>query len=71
MQKIRKINRIYFIGIFIFLCGAISFTSYYFIKFHNRKEIVELEKKYSGYIPTELIVLLVLSIIMILVGKFI
>ena len=38
---------------------------------HNRKEIVELEKKYSGYIPTELIVLLVLSIIMILVGKFI
>ena len=38
---------------------------------HNRKEIVELEKKYSGYIPTELIVLLVLSIIMIFVGKFI
>lgn len=37
----------------------------------NRKEIVELEEKYSKYIPTELIVLLVLSIIMILVGKFI
>ena len=38
---------------------------------NNRKEIVSLEKKYSKYIPTELIVLLVLSIIMILVGKFI
>ena len=38
---------------------------------NNRKEIVNLEKKYSGYIPTELIALLVLSIIMILVGKFI
>lgn len=47
MQKIRKINRIYFIGIFIFLCGAISFTSYYFIKFHNRKEI---EVKVEEYI---------------------
>jgi len=47
MQKIRKINRIYFIGIFIFLCGAISFTSYYFIKFHNRKNI---EVKVEEYI---------------------
>lgn len=47
MQKIRKINRIYFIGIFIFLCGAISFTSYYFIKFHNKKEI---EVKVEEYI---------------------
>ena len=47
MQKTRKINRIYFIGIFIFLCGAISFTSYYFIKFHNRKEI---EVKVEEYI---------------------
>ena len=47
MQKIRKINRIYFIGIIIFLCGAISFTSYYFIKFHNRKEI---EVKVEEYI---------------------
>lgn len=37
----------------------------------HRKEIAELEEKYSKYIPTELIVLLVLSIIMILVGKFI
>ena len=47
MQKTRKINRIYFIGIFIFLCGAISFTSYYFIKFHNKKEI---EVKVEEYI---------------------
>lgn len=37
----------------------------------NRKEIAELEKKYSSYIPKELIALLVLSIVMILVGKFI
>ena len=37
----------------------------------NRKEIVELEKKYSIYIPKELIALLILSIVMILVGKFI
>ena len=37
----------------------------------NRKEIVELEKKYSSYIPKELIALLVLSIVMVLVGKFI
>lgn len=37
----------------------------------HRKEIVELEEKYSRYIPTELIVLLVLSVIMILVGKLI
>ena len=37
----------------------------------HRKEIVSLEKKYSSYIPTELIALLVLSIIMTLVGKFI
>jgi hypothetical protein len=37
----------------------------------NRKEIIELEKKYSNYIPKELIVLLILSIVMILVGKLI
>lgn len=37
----------------------------------HRKEIVELEEKYSKYIPIELILLLVLSIIMILVGKLI
>lgn len=37
----------------------------------HRKEIVELEEKYSRYIPTELIVLLVVSVIMILVGKLI
>ena len=37
----------------------------------HRSEIVELEEKYSKYIPTELIVLLVLSVIMILVGKLI
>ena len=37
----------------------------------NRKEILQLEQKYSKYIPIELIVLLVMSIIMILVGKLI
>ena len=37
----------------------------------NREEIVELEQKYSKYIPAELIALFVLSIIIILVGKFI
>lgn len=37
----------------------------------NRKEVEELEEKYSKYIPIELIVILVLSGIMILVGKFI
>ena len=37
----------------------------------NRKEIVELEEKYSKYIPIELIAILVLSIIVILIGKFI
>mgnify|MGYP004463038061 CR=1 FL=1 len=37
----------------------------------NRKEIVELEEKYSRYIPIELIVLLVLSVIIILVSKLI
>lgn len=37
----------------------------------HRKEIVELEEKYSKYIPTELIILLVLSVIMILVSKLI
>lgn len=37
----------------------------------NRKEIIALEKKYSSYIPMELIALLVLSIIMIFVCKFI
>ena len=47
MQKIRRINKIYLLGIFIFLCGAISFTSYYFIKFHNKKEI---EVKVEEYI---------------------
>lgn len=35
----------------------------------NRKLIRKLEKKYSGYIPIELIVLLVISIIMIFIGK--
>ena len=39
----------------------------YYLK--HRQEISELEEKYSKYIPTELIVLLVLSLIMILVGK--
>lgn len=37
----------------------------------NRKDILEMEEKYGKYIPKELIVLLILSIIMILVGKFI
>lgn len=37
----------------------------------NRREIAEIEKKYSKYIPTEIIVILVLSLIMILVGKLI
>ena len=36
----------------------------------HRREIEELEKKYSGYIPKELIALLILSIIMILIGIF-
>ncbi len=36
----------------------------------NRKEIIELEKKYSKYIPAELIALLVLSNIIVLLGKF-
>lgn len=36
-----------------------------------RKEIMDLNEKYSRYLPIELIVLVVLSIIMILVGKFI
>lgn len=35
----------------------------------NRKEIAELETKYSKYIPKELIVLVVLSIVMIIIGK--
>ncbi len=37
----------------------------------NRKEIIELENKYSRYIPIELIVLLVLSIVVVFIGKFI
>ena len=37
----------------------------------HRSEISELEEKYSKYIPTELIVLLILSVIMIIVGKWI
>ena len=37
----------------------------------NRRELAEIEKKYSKYIPTEIIVILVLSLIMILVGKLI
>ncbi len=37
----------------------------------HRREIAELEKKYSKYIPIELIVLLVLSVIIILIGKLI
>ena len=37
----------------------------------NRNEIVYLEKKYSSYIIIELIALLVLSIIMVLIDKFI
>ena len=35
----------------------------------NRKEIEELEIKYSKYIPIEMIAILVLSLLMILVGK--
>lgn len=35
----------------------------------NRKEIADLEEKYNKYIPTELIAILVLSILMIFVGK--
>lgn len=35
----------------------------------NRKEIIEMEEKYSKYIPKELIVILVLSIIVIIIGK--
>lgn len=37
----------------------------------NRKEIIELEKKYSRYLPVELVVLLVLSIVVVFIGKFI
>ena len=37
----------------------------------NRKEIEELEIKYSKYIPIELIIILVLSLLMILIGKLI
>lgn len=37
----------------------------------NRKEIADLEEKYSKYIPKELLVLLGLSIIMIILDKFI
>ena len=35
----------------------------------NRKEIVQLEKKFSKFIPAELIALTILSIIMILIGN--
>lgn len=35
----------------------------------NRSEIAKLEEKYSKYIPIELIILLVLSLIMILIGR--
>lgn len=35
----------------------------------NREEIIQLEEKYSKYIPIELFVILVFSIIMILIGK--
>lgn len=37
----------------------------------NRNEIKELEEKYSKYIPTEIIVILVLSLIVVFIGKFI
>lgn len=37
----------------------------------NRNEIKELEEKYSKYIPKEIIVILVLSLIVVLIGKFI
>lgn len=37
----------------------------------NRNEISEIEEKYSKYIPKELIAIVVLSIIVILIGKFI
>ena len=37
----------------------------------NRKEIVELEEKYSKFIPTELFIILMLSILVIVIGKFI
>ena len=47
MQKIKRINKIYLLGIFIFLCGAISFTSYYFAKIHTKKKI---EVKIEEYI---------------------
>ena len=35
----------------------------------NRKEIIDLEKKYNKFIPIEVIILLVLSIIMIFIGN--
>ena len=35
----------------------------------NREEIIQLEEKYSKYIPIELFVILAFSIIMILIGK--
>ena len=37
----------------------------------NRKEIAELEEKYTKFIPTELFIILVLSILVIVIGKFI
>lgn len=37
----------------------------------DRKEIIELEKKYSGYIKYEIIALLVMSLLVVLIGKFI
>lgn len=38
---------------------------------NKRKEIVEMEEKYSKYIPVELIILTIISVIIILVGRFI
>ena len=35
---------------------------------NNRKEIIELDKKYSGFIPIELIVILVLSVALVLIS---
>jgi hypothetical protein len=37
----------------------------------NRKEIEELETKYSKYVPIEIMIILGLSLLVILIGKFI
>lgn len=37
----------------------------------NRREIIELKEKYSKYIPKELIIILVLSVLVIILGKLI